>query len=434
MADLPRRIDAEAFFSDEEPGDDVSLPGKELVRAYWRTRSLRAELARKERYWMNICEALGTAYTDLERTTRELAETRAELARLNAELEKRVDAQSQEIETHAAKIERLNQHLSARVEARSQELLAFARELGASAARVEPGTVLNGRTRVSEPIGEGGSGVVYRAHDDVLGGHLAVKVLRRPHDPDATLRFLAEAGAASRAPHPAVVRPLHLDVSEAGLPYLVMEHVDGRSLRAHLASEGALPTTAVCRLGAVLVYALASAHAAGLVHRDVKPGNIMLTTIPPGLRVLDFGLSRALDGSATRTGVFAGRLLGTPAYMSPEQIVDPASAGPPADIYSAGATLFEACAGRLPFVATTPEALSHEHLSARVPDLRALRREVPAALASLVAASLEKRPEDRPRAMELGAALDALAGELGALAAHAEVARILAPRGEETTQ
>lgn len=162
-----------------------SLGGKARVRTYWRTRALREELARKERSWFNICDAFGPAYEELERTTRELVEARAGL-------------------------------LAARVEARSQEQLAFSQERTARAVRLAPGAVLDGRTRVLEPIGQRGSGIVYRAHDDVFGGDLALKVLQRAQDPEATVRSLAEATAVSRLSPPAVVRPLHLDVSEEG--------------------------------------------------------------------------------------------------------------------------------------------------------------------------------------------------------------------------
>jgi serine/threonine protein kinase len=393
---------ADAFFSDDVPNEAASLHGKELVRAYWRARALREEMARKEEYWSTLCDALGTAYEDLERTTRELAEARAA-------------------------------HLSERVELRSQELLAFARDLVATrAVRLEPGMVLSGRTRVLEPIGQGGSGIVYHAYDEVLGGDLAVKVLRRPEDPDATVRFLEEAAASGLVAHPAIVRPLHLDVSEDGLPYILMDCVDGRSLHAQLITAGVLPVGAACRFGAVLADALAAAHDAGLIHRDVKPGNVMITAKAPGLRVLDFGISRAIHASANRAPRRLGALVGTPANMSPEQVRDPDAAGPAADVYGAGTTLFEAITGRPPFQAATPELVAREHLASPPPLIHELRADIPLALSQLVGATLEKRAEDRPTARELARHLDALGGKLGALPAMAEAARLLTPRGEET--
>lgn len=393
---------ADAFFSADVPDEAASLQGKELVRAYWRARALREEMARKEEYWSTLCDALGAAYEELERTARELTEAR--------------DA-----------------HLSARVELRSRELLAFARDLVATrAVRLEPGMVLGGRTRVLEPIGQGGAGIVYRAYDELLGGDLAVKVLRRPDDPDATVRFLEEAMASGRVNHPAIVRALLLDVSEDGLPYILMDHVDGRSLHAQLITAGVLPHGATCRLGAVLADALASAHDAGLIHCDVKPGNVMITAKTPGLRVLDFGISRAIHDSANRGPRRLGALVGTPAYMAPEQIRDPDAVGPAADVYGAGTTLFEAIIGRPPFQAETPELVAREHLASRPAALRDLRADVPHALSELVGATLEKRAEDRPTARELARQLDALGGKLGALPAMAEAARLLAPHGEET--
>lgn len=367
-----KKIDAAALFGDEPPPADATLEGAELVRAYWRVRALAAEIARKERYWSNLCDGLSAAYDDLERARGE-------------------------------HIERLEGHLAKRVEERSRELLAFAR----GPVAVSPGVVFNGRLTVGEPIGEGGAGVVYRATDSVLGGDLAVKVLRRPGEPAATMRFLAEAGAASRAKHPAIVRPLLLEVTEEGLPYIVMECVEGRSLRAHLSNSGPMSPRAVARLGAVLAHALASAHEADVVHRDVKPANVMLTPRPPGLRVLDFGLALTLE---------TNRLTGTPAYMAPEQIIDPASAREPSDVYSAGATLFEAHAGRPPFVHRTIEAMTRAHLETSAPALE----DAPKPLASLVRAMLEKDPANRPSATEAGRELDAIADQLGALTAHAE--------------
>lgn len=381
---------ADELFAGDEPAADASLEGRELSRAYWRVRALREELDRKERYWTQICDALGNAYDELER--------------MRAQLEQRVDG--------------LHRHLATKVDEDSTRLLAFANAQGA-ATRVEPGTVLNGRTHVLEPLGQGGSGAVYAARDVVLGGSLAVKVLRRPDDRAATLRFLAEVQAGSRVSHASVVQPLHVDVSEGGLPWVLMERVEGRSLHAQLRLAGALAPRVVCSLGAVLARALAAAHDAGLVHRDVKPGNLMISAAAPGLRVLDFGLAGA--------ALMRGGLLGTPAYVAPEQIADASSAGPAADVYSAGATLFEACTGRPPFSATSTGDLLKDHVSKPAPV-------VDGPLSELIAACLEKRPESRPTSLELATRLEVLAVTLHALPAHEESARLLAPVGDETSQ
>jgi len=419
-----RPIDAATFLSADELDAESSLSGEELARAFWRVKRGRDEVARKDRYWASICDALEGAYAELEATTAALAASRAELARLNAELEARVDAQVGEIRVHAARIDLLNAQLHAKVQDRSRELLAMARELRGARESLEPGTML-GNTCVREPIGEGGAGVVYRAEDEV-GASVAVKVLRRPESPEATVRFLVEAISSNRVPHPAVVRPLRVDLTPSGLPYIVMELVEGRSLRAQLASHGGLPLAAAVRLAAVLADALATAHEAGIAHRDIKPGNLMLTPAEPGLRVLDFGLSKALDGADSSHVTLAGRLIGTPAYMAPEQIRDPSTAHAAADVYSAGATLFELVTGTPPFRASSVERLCYAHLHDAPP---ALPRSTPSALSELVAACLAKPAGSRPSSRDVHDRLVELAEALGAAPAHDEASRLLAGGG-----
>lgn len=415
-----REIDAATFFSAAELEEGVTLAPAELRRVFWRVKRDRDDLARKERYWQSICDALEGAYEELEATTAALGKSRAELERLNAELEERVDAQVGEIRANAARIGLLNEQLVAKVQDRSRELLAMARELRGARESLPPGTML-GTSRVREPLGEGGAGIVYRAVEPA-GDAVAVKVLRRPESPEATLRFLSEAIASSSVHHPAVVRPLRVDLTATGLPYIVMDLVEGRSLRAHLAARGPFAAGAAARLVAVLADALAEAHRKGIAHRDVKPGNAMLTAAEPGLRVLDFGLSKTLDGLGSSDVTLAGRIVGTPAYMAPEQIRDPSTAHAPADVYAVGATLFELLSGHPPFRATSVERICYAHLHDEAPALA----DKPAPLAALVARALSKDPAARPSAAELASELSAIANDLGAASAREEAARLLA--------
>lgn len=414
-------LDADALFGDHEPPEGAVLQGAALARAYWRLRHMREEAARKERYWASVCDALTGAYDELDVKTNELQAVRVELLRAKEGLEERVEEQVRALRRHAERIDRMNDHLQAKVHDRSRELLALAQTL--PRADLRPGAILGTTTRIEEPLGEGGTGVVYRATDPTFGGAIAVKLLRRPGHPGATERFLREAVSATRITHPSVVRTLHVDLTAHGMPYLVMELVRGRSLRSLVADRGPLAPPVVARLGAELAGALGAAHRASVIHRDVKPANVMITTDEPGLRVLDFGLSKLFGEGAADDLTLEGRLVGTPMYMAPEQIRDPSRAGPEVDVYSTGATLFELVAGRPPFVGASIEALSYAHLHEDPPVLAG----APPPLAELIDASLAKHPRDRPAITEIERSLNALASELGARSARDEAQGLLCP-------
>ncbi|MGW3768540.1 serine/threonine-protein kinase [Actinomadura verrucosospora] len=219
------------------------------------------------------------------------------------------------------------------------------------------GRRLLGRYRLMDPLGRGGMGTVWRAHDERLGRQVAVKELRLPEGLDAeerdawTARVDREARAAARLRHPGIVTVHDLVTTDDGQPWIIMELVPGPSLADVLAEHGPLPPDRAAALGARVLDALRAAHQAGIVHRDIKPANVLLE----GDRVVltDFGIA-AVEGDATLTR--SGALLGTPAYMSPEQVRG-LPAGAESDLWSLGATLHTAVEGRPPFAGTSPGAV-----------------------------------------------------------------------------
>lgn len=325
-----------------------------------------------------------------QRTT--IDRQRDELAALNHSLEERVREQVREIVTRADEVQRLNAQLQMQVRERSGELslalsrLARQRE---SDGTLASGLVLAGRFTVHEPIGRGGMGTVYAGLDRSTGRRVAIKVIQASSTSqlEAMRRFIREAGAAATVSHPAVVRTLHVDVSDDGLLFQVQELVDGETLAGRDEGEP-WPLAAAARVGAVLCEALAAAHALGVVHRDVKPDNIMLTTEAPGLKLLDFGIAKLGDAVLVRDGYTteARMIVGTPGYMAPEQAAGTAGVGDRADIYAVGVLLHQ-------LVTRPPHDLAIEP-----PGL-------PPALATLVRRCLADAPRMRPPASELAQAL-----------------------------
>jgi serine/threonine-protein kinase len=256
-------------------------------------------------------------------------------------------------------------------------------------------------------IATGGMGEVWLAHDEVLHRDVAVKYLKREYADDDAFhaRFLQEARTAASLHHPGIATVFDFGESEAeeGLPYLVMEYVDGRTL-GQLLAEGALDPERARNLILQAASALAEAHSRGLVHRDLKPGNLMVTA-DDVVKITDFGIARAADGSAlTETG----QLLGTPSYISPEQ-AEGLTATPASDVYALGVVLFECLTGERPYRGDTPVAIALAHLREPVPDLP---HEVPAGLAAVTRQALAKDPAERyPHAGALAAALAALDAE-----------------------
>ena len=265
-------------------------------------------------------------------------------------------------------------------------------------------------------IGRGGMGVVFNARDERLKRQVAVKVL--PPDlafrEEIRLRFLREAETAAQLSHPHIV-PIH-SVGEGpdGLVYFVMAYVDGESLGAKLKRRGRLPPDEARRIMQETADALGAAHAFGIIHRDVKPDNILLEGSRGRVVVTDFGIAKALSsttGGATLTGT--GVAIGTPHYMSPEQAAGDREIDGRSDIYSLGVVAYQMLAGELPFQAPTVPGILMKHITERAPLLTERRPEVPEDLAACVMRSLEKDPEDRwPTADALRRALEARSATL----------------------
>lgn len=275
--------------------------------------------------------------------------------------------------------------------------------------------VLRERYRIDAVAGTGGMGTVYRALDEETGQLCAVKLLSPDASAHTRERFLQEAVILAKVSHPAVVR--YLDHGAEPQPFLVMEWVDGVSLAERLRSGGVTPGDAL-RLTQRLVLGLAAIHAAGVVHRDLKPRNIML---PNGsasdAKIVDFGVARAQTlGGRTNTGI----RLGTPRYMAPEQIVSARRVDGRADVFSLGCVLFEVLTGRKAFRGEDEVALLARMVIEDAPRVRSVRSEVPAMLDELVFRLLARDFKRRPRAsVELANEIGAVAEKIGVLdAAH----------------
>jgi eukaryotic-like serine/threonine-protein kinase len=263
-----------------------------------------------------------------------------------------------------------------------------------------------GRYRLVRRIASGGMGEVWEADDTVLGRRVALKVLveELAADDRATRRFVREARATARLTHPNVARVY--DFGRGGkAPFLVMELLEGETLAARLAG-GPLPPTEAARIAASVADALDAAHQRGIVHRDVKPANVMLTP-GGGVKVMDFGIAAAADETHSTTG---SGLYATVSYVSPERVAgEPAT--PASDVYSLGAVLYELLSGRPPFSASTPALVARAHLHDQPAPVRQLAPWVPARLAEAAEAALAKDPARRPSsAAAFAARLRAAAG------------------------
>lgn len=279
----------------------------------------------------------------------------------------------------------------------------------------QPGSVFDlsgttlGKYRLTEKIGQGGMAQVYKAYQPDLDRYVAVKVLH-PHligDDDFVVRFRREARAVAALEHPHVVRVYDFD-TQGGVAFLVMENLDGDSLKAILRDldcRGAeMPFEEVSRIVGAIADALDYAHRRDLVHRDVKPSNVILAN--GGRPVLtDFGIARMLEGSTVITE--SDGTLGTPAYMSPEQCRGE-TGDVRSDIYSLGVLLYQLCTGRVPFDADTPYAVILKHISSPLPSPRSQRPDLPESVERVILKAMAKEPDDRYQtAGEMGRALHA---------------------------
>ena len=368
----------------------------------------------------SIAASIGALMLQRERAERELEKKGLELASFNEHLEARVASQVAEIVAHAKDAERLNVELRQKVRSRSAELTeALSRAAqGGGPASLAVGDTLAERFLLLGELGRGGMGVVFRARDTATDEVVALKVIQATSadELDALYRFLREASASAQVGHPAVVSARHVDVADGRL-FMVFERVDGRGLDRVLRREGPLPAAVVALLGARIAEALAAAHAAGVVHRDLKPGNVMLSASPPSVRLLDFGISKLREtGAAMEHATQQGTVLGTPAYMAPEQVVDSSTASGASDVFSLGVMLYETLSGRLPFDERELYALLFARLVRDAAPLAELASEAPA-LVALIHRCLAREPGARPSAAVLATELDALAEDLGAVEA-----------------
>ena len=251
-----------------------------------------------------------------------------------------------------------------------------------------------GHFDVMRVLGRGGMGVVLEAFDSKLQRHVAIKVLdgESSHDELARQRFCREARAAASIAHENVVAVHQVErICEAGVPYLVMQLVTGETLEQRLLREKKVPIEEAVRIGMQAARGLAAAHAQGLIHRDIKPGNILLEAPSGRVKLTDFGLARVSeDVRLTRTGFVSG----TPLYMSPEQALGK-EADQRSDLFSLGAILYEMLAGEPPFQGSSALAILRQITEVRHRPLRDLNPEVPEWLAELVDELLAKNPDDR---------------------------------------
>jgi tRNA A-37 threonylcarbamoyl transferase component Bud32 len=253
------------------------------------------------------------------------------------------------------------------------------------------GTLLGGRYRLDAQIGRGGMSTVYRAFDIVLERPVAIKLMHREiaTDSDQLERFRREARAVAQLSHPHIVGVIDYGEDD-GRPYIVFEYVEGETLKERIRRTGRLPSTEAVAYAIEIARALGVAHARHIVHRDVKPQNVLIDD-EGRAKVTDFGIARTLDEEGLTAD---GRVLGTTDYVSPEQALGRPVTGQ-SDLYSLGIVLYEMLTGEVPFKGENQVAVAMKHVREELPDVQAKCPDVSAALAAVVDTATAKRVEDR---------------------------------------
>lgn len=274
----------------------------------------------------------------------------------------------------------------------------YSREAMNDSGPLSLGALLGNKYRLDRLLGQGGMGAVYQAENVDIGRRVAVKVLlpEVAADADALARFRTEARAAAAIGHPGIAEVIDFGTTPEGGAYLVMEYLEGETLGARLRRAGPLDVETVGWLADELLAAVAAAHGKGVIHRDLKPDNVFLVEQPVrAVKVLDFGISKfhhAGQPHLTRTGT----VMGTPAYMSPEQARGAKDVGPQSDLYAVGALLFEALTGTPAFPGESYNEILAKVLTEPHPSLRQARPDAPPALVAAVDRLLSKAVADRP--------------------------------------
>ena len=261
------------------------------------------------------------------------------------------------------------------------------------------GRVIQGRWRLEKKLGEGGMGTVYLAEQlSIRGRRVAVKLLHGDlaRDAEYVARFRSEAERAAAFTDPRIVTVFDFGEAEDGGLFIAMEYVPGETLAA-LIRNGPLPLERAIWFGIQLAEALQRVHDAGVIHRDVKPANVMVLAGGDDLKLMDFGIARAATDSERTHHTKIGMVIGTPAYMAPEQITDGICSAQ-SDIYAWGLVLYTLLAGRKPFEGNSA-TIQYKHVHEPPPPIRSFRSETPPAIEAVVLAALAKQPRERQRSM-----------------------------------
>jgi serine/threonine protein kinase len=264
-----------------------------------------------------------------------------------------------------------------------------------------PGDLIAGKYRLEGLLGRGGMGVVFAARHELLQQPVAIKFLGPSitHTAASIARFFNEARATARIQNDHVCRVLDFGVLPSGSPYLVMERLEGQDLSRVIATGGPMPITRAIDYCLQALEAVAEAHALGIVHRDLKPANLFVARRPDGstrIKVLDFGVSKIASTEPAISITTTAAPLGSPAYMSPEQVRDPKSVDRRTDLWSMGVILYEMLAGRSPFVGPSLGEIYSEILEREIPPLRSRRPDVPPEVEQALASCLRRDRGERP--------------------------------------